>query len=425
MKRTEATILTVIALIGSLTAIPLPLGDSVYVPFIVLFGLTGYLCLLHWRELTARDLVFLSGCFILLTANILFSNIQGFQHQMKALLQLIAAFGFAVFIPKLCLGMGIERMRTVFAWTLCLILLLAFAERLGGPVRELSDSWRHFIFENSGYTDPYTSDLRDLDMVGFIRPKVFSAEPAHLSGFIFLCITCLSLLIKRRSRLLILVIANILAWILIGSPILILSMITLSGIILYKCRGYFIYFTPVILLLALAITLNPPTAFKKAYQQIETRFSGILKGEAGNIEDDSIRSRLYIPFAISIPNAISYNPIWGVGIGGKEKLSEMIDPNYSRYSEGIGSTEQTLGTNALGSMLSTLGIVGFMGLLGLIVWYWAHVGAEALLISMGAIFLLLFSRGAYETQSFWLAVFLIIGAAGLFQNSRPNAVTST
>src|SRR5690606_34335839 len=129
---------------------------------------------------------------------------------------------------------------------------------------------------------------------------------------------------------------------------------------------------------------------------ITARFSGLVQGDARLLQDDSVRSRVYVPFAIGVPAALKHNAFWGVGIGGKERLSQMLDPNYSHYSEGIGSTENTIGTNSLCSMLATLGLVGTLILFGLVAWYWSPIGAGPLCLALFSVFFFLFTRGAYE-----------------------------
>lgn len=422
MTQKEASVLLILALAGSLTAVPVPLGVT-YIPYAVLFTLSGYLFAFHWRLLTLRDLIFLVGVYVVLSANILFSGIEGFEHQLKALLQLMAGFGFAVFVPNILAATGRDRFRTILASTVAIVLVLAALER-SGLIREISDSWRHWIFGMVAYTDPYASDARDLAMVGFIRPKVFGPEPAHLAGFLFVCMVVTSFVMRTARGMLALFACNVIAWLLIGSPVLLLSLIALCIVSVYRFGSFLIYLLPLVLFACAALLLVQPSKLGTVTEGVQARFEGLFSGDERGIRDDSVRSRLYVPFAVSIPNSIAHNPLWGVGIGGKEKLSRMIDPNYSRYSESIGSTEQTLGTNSLGSMISTLGILGFFFTIGLVLWYWAPIGFNSLAIASLSVGLFFFTRGAYETQSFWFAIFLILGAAGLLKG-HAHLITSS
>lgn len=428
MQQKEATFITVLALIGVLTAMPLALGGGLYIPFFVLFVITAYLMVFHWRQLSNRDLIFLSCCFGLLVVNLLFSGIDGFIDQMKALLQLMAAFCLAVFVPKIFSALGRKRLHAILVWAVSIVVMLTIFERLG-VTKEISDSWRQFAFQGTGFTDPYASDARDLAMVGYIRPKVFAPEPAFLAGFLFLCFACLSL-ITRDARTTVFVLgANVLCWFLIGSPVLLLSLAAVTLTLLYRFRSQLIYALPVLLLGALILLIRPPEAVSSGLNSIEARFSWIVSGDERFLKDDSVRSRVYVPFAIGVPAALDHNAFWGVGIGGKERLSQMVDPNYSHYSTGIGSTENTLGTNSLGSMLATLGIIGTVILIALVIWYWSPVGAAPLLLGLLSVFLFLFTQGAYETQSFWFGVFLIVGAAGIYKTEslsmQASEVTDT
>ncbi|MGF1450465.1 MAG: hypothetical protein ACFB21_00145, partial [Opitutales bacterium] len=406
--KTESGALIAVVLAGIYTALPLRLGGAGYVPFVLLLAASGWLLVFHWKLLTTRDVAFVLGGAVVLILNVLFSGFFSLVDQVKALMQIGAGLVLAVYLPHLGRALGPSGLRKALAIAAGTVVTLALLERIG-LIRGLSDAWREFAYQGV-FTKAYDNNARDLAMVGFIRPKAFTAEPAFLAGFLFLCFNSLALLVRRLPSALGLLAVALLSFPLVGSPIVALGALTTLVILAIRFRQKIHLFVAIAALAVLAMLVSPAGEKAMAFAgDTIDRFDELAAGKTRQIEDASVRSRVYVPFFVAVPTAFERNPFWGAGIGGKERLSRWVNPGF-QIGSGPGAAEQTLGTNALGNMLATLGIVGFLMLAALFAWYWGGAMGAAAWLPLIPVIAFLFTRGAYETQSFWAAVFLLMTA---------------
>lgn len=421
----EATVLIGILLFGLYTAIALPLG-SLYLPYVIMLAVTGYLVALRSWLLTGVDLLLLISVLLVLCLNSILSaaGIDFIVDKYKALIQIMSGLTLGVFMTHLtpCLPKG--RMAKMLIGVSVLILALAGLER-AGVTRELSDSFREVAYQGI-YTNAYDNNDRDLEMAGFVRPKVFTSEPAFVANFLFLSLSGFALMTPRLWSAILALGMALIGFYLIASPIMLACALSVLIITTFRFSSRF----PALVLGALVgfiVLLNAPLPdpISNGFERVGKRFEPILKGDFQHVSEGSLRSRLYVPFWVATPTAFDLNPIFGVGIGGKEYLSRIIRPGFTAGEDEVGRYEQTLGTNALGNMLTTLGVAGFLTISFLLLAYLHHRYPRISYLFLVPTFILMFCRGAYETQAFWMSIFLLMSIDQRF-NARvePAALTA-
>jgi len=419
----EALVIIGLLLIGMYTALAVPVGGF-YLPFIIILLVTGYLILFRFGALTGTDLLFLIGSFGILVANSLISaaGLDYITDKYKAIFQIMCGLGVGVFTVHLVRAAKVGDLLKLLLGASGAVLILAVFERLD-VTRELSNTWRELAYTGV-YTNAYDNEVRDMEMAGYIRPKVFTAEPAFVANFLFVALSGATLIAKRILTGFIAIAMAILGFLLIGSPITILAAFAATSITLIRFvrHAHWIGLAVAIVLFAL-VSAPLPTSITNKFERMHERFEPVLSGKFSHITEGSLRSRLYVPFWIAAPTALEANPWFGVGVGGKEYLSRQIIPGFSSKGAEIGSHEQTLGTNALGNMIATLGLLGLALFAGAFFLYLNGTFPTHSFLFLLPVVLLLFCRGAYETQAFWYSVFFLLALDQRITGQPPAPTT--
>lgn len=404
----ESIILIGIMLFGMYTALALPLGN-LYLPFIILLAVTAYLVLFRFHLLRSTDALFLAAGFVILTLNSLLSpaGLDFLVDKYKAIFQIMCGLILGVFMARIVPSVNLQSLSKLLLGSCGLIIVLAILER-AGVTREISNAWREMVYTGT-YTNAYVNDTRDLRMTGFIRPKVFTAEPAFVANYLFVTLSATALITRRLATAVATVLMGMAGFLLVGSPICILACLS-AGVVTVLRFSRYAHWMVIggALSLFILLTTPLPDGLTDKFERVQERFAPLIDGNFDHITEGSLRSRIYVPFWLAAPTAIKENPFFGVGVGGKEYLSKRIIPGFSSKGQEIGSHEQTLGTNALGNMIATLGILGFTMLGAALFFYMQHNYTAQSYIFLIPAGLLLFCRGAYETQAFWLSIFLML-----------------
>ena len=121
--------------------------------------------------------------------------------------------------------------------------------------------------------------------------------------------------------------------------------------------------------------------------------------------EQSIYSRIGIPYLRALPKVIDRAPVFGVGVGGKRVLTDWADDSRADESE-----EWSVGTNAF------VRVFLFYGLLGGLVYFWLfyrYLKANRiryLVLFAGVWCVFANTTGALESPRFWTYTGFLVSA---------------
>lgn len=228
----------------------------------------------HTRSLKWMSLIFL-GFLVFLSFATGGRDVNDTDGRLTSLLQIIAAVGCAhVLLSAMAYPPKTVRKTLFFFWMTFFIVVGVILESTFSPVRDLSDAFRHAAFEGRFIYEK--NDARDIQQYGFVRPKLFTREPAHVAMAFMTFAPGWYVLSSFRRRFVLLLICTILvALFFLGSPIVLLvpplawyldrmlARRAMSGIV---AAGL-----PVLAIVGFTLT-----------QVFSTRFANILSGKDGS-----------------------------------------------------------------------------------------------------------------------------------------------
>jgi hypothetical protein len=234
-----------------------------------------------------------------------------------------------------------------------IFILIGATLEIYTPLEYLSDKFRHSVFRNG----IYEADIRDIIVYGQIRPKLFTSEPSHLAKFFVLSLFVWFALSRHKWRYLIYLIITAGGFVLIRSPIIILSLplsltveiflrknINLNNIITKGGPVAKKTFVALMIISTLLITVSANTIF---IHRVRNAISGV---------DESFAGRITGPALVAL-NTVKEYPIWGAGITGKEAIAGVIFDSY--LAVGVRKNDvYAAGCNFLMLFISYYGIVG-------------------------------------------------------------------
>jgi len=313
-----------LALVGTYTNFALNVGTLVY--GFVTFTVGVLLLVIHRRAFVRRwDLVvsLLLVCGLIDVGGTGFPEIWIELVTSTLLLLACVVAGIGVFLelrtwPRLALSR---------LCTTATVLVLAFGilEHFQ-PFRDFSDVVRQLLYSHDSQF-LYVGDDRDVALHGAIRPKVFTQEPSHPAKFVAVATTIWFLLSKRKDRTVIALLGCAAGYLILRSPSIFVGPILIAYFSFFgtsRITGRFAGVKVTALLVTLLAMATLP------------EWVGLLPGARAeaiaNSKDGSMIMRLSAPLAISY-EAIAHNPLFGLGIGGKEVATDMVFSIYARYTE--------------------------------------------------------------------------------------------
>ncbi|MCV7343915.1 O-antigen ligase family protein [Mycolicibacterium rhodesiae] len=325
--------------------------------------------------------------------------------RMTSLLQIIAALGCAHIL--LC-AMNYPKTvrRALFLWTMFIVVGVVL-ESTFPPFRDLSDAFRHAAFEGRFI---YENDARDIQQYGFVRPKLFTREPAHVAMAFMTFAPGWYVLSPFRRRFVLLLICTFLVALFLGSPIVLLvpplawfldrmlAQRAMSGVV---AAGL-----PVLAIVGFTLT-----------QVFSTRFANILSGK-----DGSFFVRFQGPYEVAI-KTIEQFPILGVGVGHKEALYKEVQDVYTHYYQFNTSWVYHNYLYALNNAFANS--LSYFGLVGAVVFYflvakWAKGFGIGPWVSLPVILLLLQFDGALEAIKMWGSIAVVLSAYAMARTASPR-----
>lgn len=402
----------------SLVNINLYLTPSYPVPHFYGFLFVAVAFLHRPSGFTADELKFLYLLLLFPAASLFLADMQFFPGRLKGFLAYVYSIGFGLLFYRAILQNTPECLRRCLTYILAMVLILLTLERYT-PMQGIFSDLRYFLHP----TSVYDSDARDLAMVGFIRPKLIWREPAHVAQFVTLMIWCLAILSPKRLSAFVIGTGLVaVAYALIGSPIIILTIL-----------GLFVIFLPMLfrqtslptaclctILTLAALAIGVILSGRGALPSIagEERIAAIMSGE-----DGSFQKRISIP-ASTAKNVVADYPLFGLGISGTEAGFQHFSNAYAAFGIRLyddGSWHTKIHSTVVNVIIS-FGVVGSLIYLAC----FCHafnilVGTRGLMLLLALLAIFQLSRGSIVTPHFWIPVCLLAGVIRQPEVSNPGA----
>lgn len=395
-RRDRLPVLLPLLVVFSSLSLDLYLGPGYPLP-----NFWGYLLLLtvYLREpetFSANEVKFVALLLLFPSLSLFTYDMAFFVDRLKGYL----AYGYSLIFGLLLYKTLVRYSQAVILRSLAVLLVVLFLltslERFT-PMEAVFAALRESLHP----INVYVSDGRDLSMVGFVRPKLLWREPAGFAQFVTLVIWSISILAPRKLSVFLGVLGlTVVAYLMIGSPVLLLAVIGAGAIFLpalIRSTGFWIAALGTLLAVVLASIVLVHDSRTIPIPGAE-RLSNIIQGD-----DSSFQKRLGVPGMTAL-NVLSDHPLFGLGISGTEAgfsyFSEAYGAfGYKLYDDGKWHTKiHSAGLNFLISfgILGSLiyGVCFFFAFGGLI-------GFSGVVLLAALLAVLQLSMGTYVTPGFW------------------------
>jgi hypothetical protein len=245
------------------------------------------------------------------------------------------------------------------------------------PLRILSDFFREAVYGSLAYS----SDIRDMGIAGFVRPKAFSAEPSHAAwGIAMLIITSIGFRPDRINFLIVFYSPN--------APIAAVFLLFTAVILFWDRRkiANTLITTSVVVLVAGSLF------FFILSNMLGSRMGSFIGYE------ESFYIRVIQPVLLA-KIALSYNWVVGVGYGGLEAIWTEIS-----VIDG-GATVENLNRTP-GMALFTIplytGVTGSILFLALVIWVFRRYGPRMGSVIAGLLIFTLLQKQSFVISSAWI-----------------------
>jgi len=299
----------------------------------------------------------------------------------------------------------------ISGWLLSTIMVAAVLERLG-PLKPASDAFRAW---NSSYV--YAAERRDLNIAGFIRPSVFTAEPSYAALGIAVFSFAWFVSTRSRHRVMLFGLVTVFALIIIRSPILAITLppaglVLLAGAFRHSSRSrraQRVYFALTVLTFATILS----------YFAI-----GAMTAARGGIAgDQSLAVRLVAPPRIAAA-VLEDSPMLGAGLGGRGALLTEFETIFHQLdlTRAINSSNNEIRLpNVFWEHWIYFGLAGGVIAAYAIVRYFRLLCGGNCIAAALFLFLLANSFGGYSTPRFWsFATLVLIATALAREDSAPH-----
>jgi hypothetical protein len=387
--------------VSTYTSVPLVSGGRLLVPSFPTVALSPLLLLAVRRDLTLTDVMFvLKVAFVLLLSIALSPGYEHIQEKFLSLIQFALAIAIAVSIVRLMQQLSTSLLERTLLILWCLIVVGAILEVLG-VIRATSDAFRAWAYKD--LYGLYDADLRDLNMVGWLRPKLFSEEPSHVTKFFVASVNGWLLVRVTWRRALVVAGATVAMLVIMGSPMLLVSAaITLAIVGLnqrQRLSTRVVSVAAVVLIGGCIGAYFAQSTFSSAVSRVETAADS--SPETGETRETADERRMILPYVVLVDTLLR-SPLFGAGVGGKETIADMRDVSAS-------SSTMVIGNNALAAVGIFLGVIGGGLFVYLVLMHMRYTGVRQ--IALMGVILVLFSQlmGGIDTFRYWGFVSLFWG----------------
>lgn len=383
------------------TEIPLFITDTFFIPsFLTVFSIP-FFALFCRRDIYKSDALFLLKIAGVLLLSVILSPGKAYIGQkLIGVLQTTVSITAGILLLKLIEPIEKKTLEKVL-FIILIVLFIGSLLEISGLIKGLSDSFREAVYKG-GYK-VYENETRDISIVGFSRPKLFTSEPSLLAiGFLVIANAWLILAFNRKNFLLA-VFATLVMLYITGSPILVISLLVSVIIIFMRIKKA----TNRIYIVAIAAVFLAPIIM---FLYLTTEFGVFLTNrmqssvvQAGTFNITSENLRMVFPY-LTLVDIMRASPLFGIGISGKEIIEA--------YSTLPIAPEYAFGNNNFATLFIYLGIVGSTLFIFVFRGYLMRKGIGNIFLLAVVIAGLAQSMGAFESPRFWGYIFLIIAVMG-------------
>jgi hypothetical protein len=390
--------LLVAFLVAIYVDVPLYVSQSFFIPSVfVLLVLMPILAAMYHRRIYKYEAAFVGGAAVVLALSALLSpGIGSVDQKLLGLMQTVVSICSGILLLKLLNDLRGRRVEQVLLMLSVALVVGALLEVVG-VLNTASDSFRELAFRQSGFVGFYDADERDIGITGFPRPKLFTAEPSFLAvGFLAFANSWLVLAYSRKN-LILACLGTLLMFVLVGSPVIVLSLATsLTVALLNEPRLSSLAVTAALLCIGgLGLASVQPEVFASFFERVVESYENV-----GTLKPTSENRRIIFPF-LTVVDVILNSPFFGVGISGKEVIE--------RYSTLPLDPDIALGNNVLAMFLMYLGLLGALLFGKITLDYWRRAGIGRIVLLLALILALSQTIGGFESPKFWGYVFLFTG----------------
>jgi hypothetical protein len=399
----------VVFALSTYLSVPLAPGGTLLVPSVFTVALMPILFLAVWRSLSMTDVLYVPKVLFLLCVSIALSpGYVYMQEKFLSLIQLCMALAALVMTVRLMRQMRRELLeRALFVLALSMVVLAVL--ELTGITRAISDAFRLWAYD--GIYTLYANEDRDLNMVGWERPKVFSEEPSHATRMFVASINAWLLVRVTKFKVAVTAAATAVMLLIMGSPILFASAAITLTIFVWDKRAHIRSRVATVLAVVLASTVFVTIYDESTLSNVVARVDRIGDRSAANqVEASSENLRLVIPY-LTLADTWSRWPFFGVGIGGKEIVME--NTSYPGVLP-----RHVIGTNVMGELGIYLGLIGAAWFLWLLARQAAETGVQRLGLLLVICAVMAQLEGGMMTFRFWGFIALYWGALAVVDARR-------
>jgi hypothetical protein len=410
----RATLLVVLALTAYLY-IPLVSGGRLLVPSFPTVALMPVLYLTVRRNISKTDEFFLPKIGFVLILSIAFSP--GYIYVTEKFLsfaQIILALAVTVMTVRLMQQLRREVLERALLVLWCLLLVGSVLEVIG-LIREVSDAFREWAYW--GIFTLYDADARDINFVGWPRPKLFATEPSAVSKMFIVSSNAWLLVRVTGIKATLVAAATGVMFLIMGSPMFVISAAITLVILVWNQRASIRIRVATVLAALIVSVLFLAFFGGSALSTVTERVGRIgTTTSTGEIQYRSENIRAVIPW-INLVNTWSRWPLFGTGIGGKEVVMEN-----SPFRD-HGSLNAAIGGNAVADVGNYLGLLGGAWFVWLLLMQARHNGARRLGLMLVLVFLFSMLMGSIESFRFWGHITLLWGALAV-ADANDNGIAN-
>jgi len=384
--------------------IPLAPGGRLLVPSYPTVALLPVIFLTVRQDIKSSDVMFLLKITFLLLVSIALSPGYSFvQEKLFAAIQFVMAVAAAVLIVKIMQALTRQTVERVLLVIWCAILVGCILE-ISGVTRAASDAFREWAYSST--YGLYDADLRDVNMVGWLRPKLFSSEPSHVTKFFIASINAWLLIRVTIQKAIVAAGATVVMLVIMGSPMLLISGLISLAILMWDQRAKLSARIMIIAATVLVGIAVGAYVAQSTFSNVATRVSNVDETAAapGNKLSGDER-RIVLPY-LTLIETWKNLPLFGVGVGGKEVVAQRGSSNFQ-------SSSYIKGNNALADVGIYLGIVGGAVFFALLVRQARRSGVERVFLWL--VLFVCFSQlmGGIDTFRYWGFIALLWGALAI------------
>ncbi|MCJ9701412.1 hypothetical protein [Bradyrhizobium sp. SHOUNA76] len=404
--------LLMLYLLGAYTGVSIYSGTQILVPSVACIAIAGLLYCLKWPSVPRRFISTIYALIVMFTIQYAISAF-GYGDQdgvmLRATINQIASIlvGFSLVLLSFEISAG--RFSRVLKYFWLFLVIGATLEQFAG-IGMISDAFRSLVYPKSAYV----ADIRDVQLFGGVRPKVFSLEPSFVG--IWFTATMAAWLACTDARPF--------------SPRFYAALVTCLWMG-YVVRSSTIAF--VAPLYVAQILLLPSSKVRRSGDQVSRAviaaglvgafilvgviIESLPRGLAPEfVYGDSVYGRLIAPRLVT-QSILADSPIIGTGLGNQDTLFTATLPVYlsnrlaftGGYLEA--SSARSLITNSfflhwiyLGIVFGLIAAAGYVSLL-------RSIQIESVSYVVATVSIIWFSIGGYVTVQCWTLFFLFAIAA--------------